>query len=104
MISKKGLCPFLVNAMHEFDQDFLGLQEIMVKMYNDSFFKKLDFSKSFAWHWVPARGKSGGILNFDIFDIYNFKTGDFSTMTNVHDKKMNSDLCLVFVYGPAQEE
>ena len=46
----------------------------------------------------------GGILNFDIFDIYNFKTGDFSTMTNVHDKKMNSDLCLVFVYGPAQEE
>ena len=61
-IQKKGLSTFLRELIVDNQLDFLGVQETMKKHFSDKFFRKVDSGKSFAWHWVPSRGKSRGIL------------------------------------------
>lgn len=61
-IEKKGLSPFISNMINEFQLDFIGVQETMKKKFTDQCFRKIDVQKSYAWNWVPSRGKSGGVL------------------------------------------
>jgi hypothetical protein len=50
------------NLINEVTADFIGLQETMRKKYNDKFFRVVGPNRSFAWHWLPSKGRSGGIL------------------------------------------
>lgn len=104
-IEKKGLSSFIKDMIHDYQLDFLGIQETMKKNFKDSLFRKVDIQKSFAWHWVPSRGKLGGMLcgiNIDRFDVKNFESGAHVISAVVQDKKLKVDLLMVFVYGPAQ--
>lgn len=98
---------FVKELLYEFKVDFIGLQETIKSTYPDSFFRKIDLGKLFAWKWLPAIGKSGGILcgvRVDRFDIINVETGNFSLVANVFDKKFKKSLVLATVPGPAHDE
>jgi hypothetical protein len=47
----------------------------MKKKYTEKFFKRIDPNRSYAWHWLPSKGRSGGILcgikkeNFNIIKV-----------------------------------
>ena len=95
------------EILQGYEVDFVGLQETMRKQYSDKFFRKIDYNKKFAWHWVPSNGKSGGILcgvNLDRFEVIKFVEGAFTVNAIVNDKKEKRTLSLVTVYGPAHEE
>jgi len=106
-VSKKGMSTMLKDILRDQEVDFVGLQETMRKHYPDKFFRKIDYGKNFAWHWIPSNGKSGGILcgvNLDRFEVLKFIEGSFSVNAIVQDKKTKRTLSLVTVYGPAHEE
>jgi hypothetical protein len=46
----------------ELKVDLIGLQETMRSKYSDKFFRTIDPFKSYAWHWLPSNGRSGGLL------------------------------------------
>ncbi|CAN6218645.1 unnamed protein product [Urochloa humidicola] len=67
----------------------------------------MDPTKSFIWHWLPACGRSGGILcgfKIDNFDLVAWEEGEFSVQATVRDKKTNGILTLATVYGPAHDD
>ena len=106
-VSKKGMSSMLKDLLAEYEVDFVGLQETMRKNYSDKFFRKIDYGKKFAWHWVPSNGKSGGILcgiSLDRFEVLKFVEGLFTVNAIVHDKKDKRVISLVTVYGPAHED
>lgn len=52
----------LQDIIKENRVDFIGLQETLKQDYSADLLKKLGGGKDMAWAWVPASGKSGGIL------------------------------------------
>jgi len=91
-VSKKGMAGMLKES--DYDVDFISLQETMRKHYPDSFFRKIDYGKKFAWHWISSKEKSGGILcgiNIDRFDVISIMEGSFSIHAVVKDKKRKKD-------------
>ncbi|CAN6249384.1 unnamed protein product [Urochloa humidicola] len=106
-VSQNGMGNCLKNLLHEFGADVVGLQETMKKKYTDKFFRQIDPNKLYAWHWLPAIGRSGGILcgaKLERFDVLKFENRNFSIAASVFDKKMRKELLLVTVYGPAHDE
>jgi len=106
-VSKKGMSSMLKDVLAENELDFVGLQETMRKNYIDKFFGKIDYSKKFAWHWIPSNGRFGGILcgvNLDRFEVIKFIEGQFSVNAIVNDKKEKRLISLVTVYGPAHDD
>jgi len=105
-VSKKGMSSMVKDLLSENEVDFVGLQETMRKNYSNKFFKKIDYGKKFACHWIPSNGKSGGILcgvNLDRFEVIKFIEGTFTVNALVLDKKEKRMISLVTVYGPAHE-
>lgn len=106
-ISKKRDGLFLKESMRDNQVDFVGLQKTIKKSYSGKFFRKVDPNKTFAWNWIPAKGRSGGILcgiNLDRFDVTSVELGNFSIMALVVDRKLKKNLRLATVYGPAQDD
>jgi exonuclease III len=95
------------RRLTENNADFIGLQETMKRKYTYKFFRNIDPNKSYAWHWLPSQGRSGGILcrvkkeNFDIVKVIEH---DFAIEAEVLGKKLNINLRLITIYGPAHEE
>jgi hypothetical protein len=59
------------------------------------------------WQWLPARGRSGGMLcgiKKENFEVLSFESGEFFIMATVVDKQENKKFSLAVVYGPAQED
>jgi hypothetical protein len=70
-------------------------------------FGELDPQKDYLWHWIPSKGKSGGMLSgikLERFSLENFESGEFVIVANVLDKKNLTKPSLANVYGPAQDE
>lgn len=59
---------------------------------------------SFQWEWIPAIGRSGGILlglKRDTFDIISFLRGQFFLGVEMVQKNVGFRWELIIVYGPA---
>jgi hypothetical protein len=87
--------------------DFVGLQETIKKDYSPSFFRRFDPHGLFDWRWLPAVGRSGGILGgfrLSRFDIQNTSMGKFHIKVTLLDLKLQLKWNLVIVYGAAQLE
>src|SRR6266498_1704756 len=59
----------------------------------------------FVWHWLAAKGHSGGILlgiKQDVVEVGAFDQGEFFVSTVLRHKKDNFRWEVVVVYGPAQ--
>jgi exonuclease III len=106
-VAKKGMATKVKDLCIEYKTDFIGLQETMRKKYSDKFFRLIDPHQQFAWHWLPSKGKSGGILcgiKKEKFDIVKIEEKSFAVLAEVKDKKLGKNLNLVIVYGPANED
>lgn len=44
------------------DLDVIAIQETIKRDFSDSKLRDLSSNKDFVWHWVPAKGHSGGLL------------------------------------------
>jgi hypothetical protein len=67
----------------------VGFQETIQKKYSDKFLRQIKPNKNFAWHWLPSRGRSDGILSgvkMEKLNVISFQVGEFSTVANVLDK------------------
>ncbi|KAG2605021.1 hypothetical protein PVAP13_4NG076519 [Panicum virgatum] len=42
--------------------DVVGLQETIKEDFSPQLLQEIDGGLKFVWHWVPSRGRSGGIL------------------------------------------
>lgn len=106
-VTKKGMSSCLKDLLYTYHVDFVGLQETIKKNYSENFFRKVDPGKSFAWHWIPSVGRSGGVLcgiNSENFDIISVNIGTFAVKAIVLDKKLNKKVCWVTVYGPPHDD
>jgi hypothetical protein len=106
-VAKKGMATKVKDLYIEYKTDFIGLQETLRKKYTDKFFRLIDPQQQFFWHWLPSKGKSGGILcgiKKENFDIVKVEEKSFSVSVEVKDKKLGKNLNLVIVYGPANED
>lgn len=59
---------------------------------------------AFHWEWVPANGRSGGILlgvKTDTFEVLSFSRGEFFLGVEVIQKNNGFRWELLVVYGPA---
>lgn len=59
---------------------------------------------AFHWEWVPATGRSGGILlglNKETFEGISFSRGEFLLGVEMIQKNNNFKWELLVVYGPA---
>jgi hypothetical protein len=52
----------LAHLIKENQLDFVGKQETKKEVFLPSFFKNLSCPVNFTWHFLPARGTTGGIL------------------------------------------
>jgi len=85
-LSKKGMSTCIEDLILDHQADFIGLQETTKKNYSENFFRKVDPLKSFVWHWLPAKGRSGGLLCG--VKTERFEVREFSIVANVIDKKL----------------
>ena len=72
-----------------------------------SVWRKFDPDDVFDWLWVPSMGSSGGILcgvKSSRFNVISSSIGRIFVLANVYDKKFLKELCLVVVYGAAQDD
>ena len=93
-VSKKGMSTFLKELILEHQADFVGLQETSKRKYDDSFFRKVDPAKKFIWHWLPAKGRSRGMLcgvRVDMFEVLDWNLRQYSICTTVLDKKKTQE-------------
>jgi len=103
-IQKKGVSSFLKDLIHEHNFHFIGLQETMLENVDDKILRKIDPNGVYLWKWIPARGKSGGILsgvNTDLMEEGSFFEGKYILQMNLWDKQMKVKWNLVTVYGAA---
>jgi hypothetical protein len=90
-VGKKGMKTDIKNLLVETSADFIGLQETMKKSYIDKFFRIIDPNGNYAWHWLPSKGRSGGILcglkkeNFELIKVVDH---EFAVEAQVLDKKL----------------
>uniref|UniRef100_A0A453F380 Endonuclease/exonuclease/phosphatase domain-containing protein n=1 Tax=Aegilops tauschii subsp. strangulata TaxID=200361 RepID=A0A453F380_AEGTS len=61
-VGKKGMATCLSDIISDHSIDFLGLHETLKKDFSPKLLRRLDPFSSFHWEWIPAIGKSGGIL------------------------------------------
>ena len=106
-IQKKGVSSFLKDLIHEHNFHFIGLQETMLENVDDKILRKIDPNGVYLWKWIPARGKSGGILsgvNTDLMEVGSFFEGKYILQLNLWDKQMKTNWNFMNIYGAAQEE
>ena len=68
---------------------------------------RLSSGIDFTWHFIPPRGRSGGILlgvKEDSMDVLARTDGDFHIKLHLRNRADNFIWSLVAVYGAAQEE
>jgi len=106
-IRKTGVSSFLKDLIQEHQFHFIGLQETIVGNLEDHVLAKLDPRKNYLWKWIPARGRSGGILtgiNMDKLEVGSFREGKYMLQMNLWDKALKLKWNFLNVYGAAQEE
>lgn len=106
-LKKKGTSTFLKDLIFQHHFHFIGFQETMLEVCEDSVIRKFDTQQEYIWLWNPSKGKSGGILvgiKLDSFDVGSFKQGEYMIQLNLWDKQTKCKWNLLVVYGAAQEE
>jgi len=107
-VAKKGMSTFVKTLLWEHHADFVGFQETIKSKYPMSFFlEKLILNR-----FLSGGGFHPGVdleefyldLKKERFDILSSDVGTYSITAKVFDKKMRKNICLVSVYGPAQDE
>lgn len=95
----------VANHVLREDLDIVALQETIKQDFTDGELKEMARNKVLAWHWIPARGHSGGLavgINTELFEIEEAKILQHSMWILVRNRMSNFRYWVVNVYGPAQ--
>src|SRR4051812_26671941 len=87
---KSGMTSCLYHLINDHSLDFLGIQETMKKKFLPKYFRRVDPFDRFHWEWIPARGRSGGILcgvNKDNLSVVKTVEGKYVLYLEVADSK-----------------
>jgi hypothetical protein len=71
--------------------NFIYFQETIVKDFTEQMLRKVDPNRIYLWDWMPARGKSRGLLTrlkLDRFDVGSRLHGNFTLQHNLWDKQL----------------
>lgn len=104
---KKGMTPYIRDLIKEYKFDFMCVQETIQKDFPEFYMRKIDPTLSYLWHWIPARGRSGGIItgiNIERFDVGAFHDGKYMCQLDLWDRKIDKKWNLINIYGTAQME
>jgi hypothetical protein len=89
-VAKKGRGNCIKDLLKDFKADFIGHQETMKQKFTEKFFRTIDPYQTYAWHWLPSKGKSGGILcgiKVERYEIIKVTEFDFALTAEIADKK-----------------
>jgi hypothetical protein len=92
--------------MQEQKMDFVCFQETIMKDFAESTLRMVDY-RLYLWDWIPANGRSGGVLtgiNSDKYDVGIRKQGDFILQHTLWDKQLAVEWALLNVYGAPHDE
>lgn len=101
------MATLLKDLTRDYNVDFISLQETVKKSYTDKFFKSIEPDRAFAWQWIPAESKSGGVLcgiKSEKFDTISCEIGSHAILAKVVDKKTFKKMSLISVYGPVHDD
>lgn len=85
----------------------VGLQETKKSSFLDSELRELAGSRDFTWKWLPALGRSGGILmgvDQSPFEIEDCCILQFCIALTIRDRRTNFRWIMVTVYGPVDHD
>jgi hypothetical protein len=57
------MTPYVTDLMKDWDFDFLCFQETIMQDFPESCLRQIDPGKNYLWDWIPAHGRSWGILS-----------------------------------------
>ena len=98
---------FLAEATLEHHLDFIVLMETRRDNSTSQFLSSLSARVESAWHCLPPRGRSGGILlgvRCDTLQVTEVVLGDFAVKFRITSKEDGFQWALIAVYGAAQRE
>ena len=97
----------IAQYVRDYKLEFVGISETGRRDFQASVLDRLSGGLNFAWHFIPPRGTSGGILlgvKTDTMDVLARTDGDFHIKLHLRNRADNFIWSLVAVYGAAQEE
>ena len=95
------------DCVREHELDFGAISEAGKCDFRQHVLDHLAGGLDYAWHSLPTRGRSGGILlgiQTTTMDLLAFSTGEFHIKFHLRNRAGNFTWSLVAVYGAAQEE
>lgn len=84
--------------------DIIALQETIKQDFCDRELKEMASNKVLLWHWIPARGHSGGLavgVNSELLEIEQTRVLQHSLWVLVRNRITNFRYWVANVYGPA---
>lgn len=95
------------DCVREHGLDFVAISEAGKCDFRPHVLDHLSGGFDYAWHSLPARGRSGGILlgiMTTTMDLLAFSIGEFHIKFHLRNRADNFTWTLVAVYGAAQDE
>lgn len=97
----------LQDLIKENSVDFVGIMETIKQVFPADFLGRLGGYIPLSWEWIPAEGKSGGILvgiNSEKLNILEVIKGRFCIKIKLEDINTKFLWDLLVVYGAAQHD
>jgi hypothetical protein len=95
---------FMKDLISESHCDFICFQKTILQDFSDVCLRKFHPGQNFLWDWIPASGKSGGVLtgiSSDRFGVGSRCQGEYILQHNLWDKVLEVKWNLLNVYGAA---
>lgn len=90
--------------IHDNHIDLICIQETVKQSFSAADLSAIVGSALFTWKWLPATGRSGGILvgaSDDTFDVIASDVGNFFVSMILIQKECSKTWEVINVYGPA---
>ena len=87
--------------------DIVGLQEIVRHDFTDHEPNELSGGLNFIWFWLPAKGRSMGVLlgvKVDSMEVEEHEIKNFCICATIRDRLSNFRWFLIIVYGPSHHD
>lgn len=98
---------YISDAVRDSNLDFCAIMETRKQDMSKSNLARLSGSVEFVWHYLPPKGRSGGILlgvRAKVFDVSLIHEGEFHIKFHICNRTDKFKWSLMAVYGPAQDE
>jgi hypothetical protein len=94
-LRKRGFAPYVRELIKDKSLDFVCFQETILQDFSDNCLRLIDPSREYLWDWIPAVGKSGGVLSgikSERFDVGSREQGNFVLLHRLWDKKYGNQM------------